>query len=428
MEISRKKQQENITWDVTLSPEEFLPYKEKALRFLAQDLELPGFRKGKVPLDKVKEQISAEKLLAEAAFLATRTVASDILSNENEEWLGQPEINIKSLDQNGGLSFNLNCVAVPQIDLGKWKDKITARQKNIEVSEDEIEKALAHLQKSRAIYLAVNRAAQKGDFVEISFSGRSFGVQIEGLNSQKHPFILGEGRFVKGFEEQVEGMLLGANKIFTLNVAEDWTHKNIAGKEIEFAVKLETLQERILPELSDEFAKSLGNFGAMSEVKASIGEGLLIEKEKAEQKSLRVKALEQVMDSVSILIPEILRKQESERLLQELRASIESGGVAFEDYLMRIGKTKEDLEKDFMQGAEKRVKAALVLRVLAKELAVEPTEEEILKCVNEQLAHEESAEKAQKIDPEERKAYCRSIIRNEKVFEILERVALDPKP
>src|SRR3989338_7728403 len=95
-------------------------------------------------------------------------------------------------------------------------------------------------------------------------------------------------------------------------------HKNIAGKEIEFSVKLETLQERLLPEVSDEFAKALGNFSDISELRASIGEGLLVEKEKNEQKSLRVKALEQIMDAVSADITDILRKKEAERIINML--------------------------------------------------------------------------------------------------------------
>ncbi len=427
MDIKKQNSKQSLSWEITLSPEEFEPYKEQALKTLTQDIELPGFRKGKVPLEKAKEHIGNEKILAEAAFLATRTVAADVLSKEQEEWLGQPEINVKSLDETSGLSFDLNCVAVPQINLASWKQKITVKKIAPEIKTEEIEKALGHLQKSRAVYRAVNRSAQKEDFVEVSFSGRAGGVQIEGLTSQRHPFILGEGRFVDGFEDQIIGMNSGDNKIFMLNVSDDWMHKNIAGKEIEFSVRLEALQERLLPELSDEFAKALGNFTDMSELRASIGEGLLVEKEKTEQKSLRVKALEQVMDGVSVEIPEILRKQEADRLLQELRVSVERGGLVFEEYLAQIGKSKVAMEKDFYQGAEKRVKAALVLRALAKELVIEPTEEEILKCVNEQLVAEGSAEEAQKIDPEERKAYCRSIIRNEKVFEKIEEIAINKK-
>jgi len=423
MEIKKQNSKQELSWEIVLSPGEFEPYKEKALKALTENMELPGFRKGKVPPDKAKEHVSREKVLAEAAFLATRTVAADILSKEQEEWLGQPEINVKGLDENNGLSFDLKCIAVPQIDLNNWQQKITVKKIVQEVKAEEIEKALEQLQKSRAVYRAVNRSAQKGDFVEVSFSGRSGGVQVEGLNSQKHPFILGEGRFVDGFEDQIIGLSVGDDKIFTLTVSGDWMHKNIAGKEIEFSVKLETLQERLLPEISDEFAKSLGNFSDISEFRASIGEGLLVEKEKNEQKSLRVKALEQIMDAVLADIPDILRKQEAERLLQELRASVESGGLVFEEYLAQIGKSKEAMEKDFARGAEKRVKAALVLKALAKELGIEPTEEEIVKCTNEQLAREDSLEDVHKIDPEERKAYCRSIIRNEKVFEALEVIA-----
>src|SRR3989344_6354805 len=142
MEIKKQNSKKDLSWEITLSPSEFELYKEQALKVLAQDMELPGFRKGKVPAEKAKEHVNSEKLLAEAAFLATRTVAADILSKEQEEWLGQPEINVKNLDENSGLSFDLKCVAVPQIDLNNWQNKITVKKIAPEVKAEEIEKAL----------------------------------------------------------------------------------------------------------------------------------------------------------------------------------------------------------------------------------------------------------------------------------------------
>lgn len=425
METKQKKEKYNIIWDIVLSAEELSPYKDEALKSLAQELELPGFRAGKVPPEKAREFIQEEKILAEVAFIATRKISAGILNEEKQEWLGQPEIKVTQLDPEKGLSFTLVCVSVPEVNLEGWKKKIKIKRITPEVKPEEIDRALGQVQKSRAIFKAVNRTAQNGDFVEISFSGRSGGVQVEGLNSSKHPFILGEGRFVEGFEDNVRGMSVGEDKSFTLKVASDWMHKAIAGKEIEFTVKLETLQERILPELTDDFAKSLGNFNDLGELKASVGEGLLAEKEDTEKKSMRVRALEQVMDGVSVDIPDILRNQEATRLMDELRLSVESGGLAFEEYLAQIGKKKEELEKDFAKGAEKRVKAALVLRGLAKELQIEPSDEEITKCTDELLAKEDSLEDAQKIDPEERRAYCKSVLRNEKVFEALEQIVLE---
>ena len=138
MEIKKQNSKQELSWEIVLSPGEFEPYKEKALKALTGNMELPGFRKGKVPPDKAKEHVSREKVLAEAAFLATRTVAADILSKEQEEWLGQPEINVKGLDENNGLSFDLKCVAVPQIDLNNWQQKITVKKTAQEVKTEKI--------------------------------------------------------------------------------------------------------------------------------------------------------------------------------------------------------------------------------------------------------------------------------------------------
>ncbi|OHA46709.1 MAG: trigger factor [Candidatus Terrybacteria bacterium RIFCSPLOWO2_01_FULL_44_24] len=422
MDIKREIQKQNIEWRVEINGIELAPYCQMALETMIKDLEFPGFRKGKIPQNLAQNHFSEEQIIEQSALLATRKIAADILAQEIEEWMGQPEIEVLENNKDKGLVFILRATLLPKVILGDWRKKINVKAQLPQVKDEEITKSLNYLRASRAVYRAVNRTAQKGDFVEVSFSGLAGGVQVEGLASRRHPFILGEGGFVEGFEDNIEGMRVGEDKLFTLKVDKSWKHKAVAGREIEFSVKLDALQERLLPEILDDFAKSLGAFKSIDELKASITEGLLAEKKEAEKKRFRLAILDQIIENLSVEIPEVMRKQEADRLYEDMRVGVEQGGYKFEGYLTQIGKTQEGLKEDFMRGAEKRVKASLVLRALAKELAIEPTDEEIQQCINEELIKARPPEGAQKIDPDEHKAYCRSIVRNEKVFEALEAI------
>jgi len=420
MNIQRDLQKNQLVWTVTIPAEERGPFEDAALVAFAQNLELPGFRKGKVPLDAARSHIGAEELSYEAAFLASRKIAAQILDEEKEEWIGQPNIEIRAYGSGKDLIFLLTCVLLQKISLGNWQKRIKTKRMAVNISEDDVAKALEHLRKSRAVYRAVTRPAQKGDFVEISFMGREGGVQIEGLTSARHPFIVGEGKFIDGFEDHVVGMTVGESRDFSLAIPKEWANAVVAGRTIDFHVTLDTLQERLLPEPNDEFARALGAFESLDALKKSISDGLRIEKEDAEKRSVRLKALDEIADGVAFDVPALLQEQEAERLFSDFKSSIESGGYAFDEYLSQVGKNQEELREDFKKGADKRVKIAVVLRELARELAIEPTDEEIEACVAQQMKQDHGITEAGKIDLEERRNYCRGIVRNEKVFSAIE--------
>jgi len=285
------------------------------------------------------------------------------------------------------------------------------KKNELQVEEKEIDNALDYLQKSRAKIITVNRPAEKGNRVEIDFEVKNSGVKIENGESRNHPLILGAGGFLPGFEEKLEGMKSSEEKEFSLKVPGNWSDKRIADKNLDFKVKMNLVQERILPDLNDEFAKSLGSFDSLSALRNSIKDGLMQEKEIKEKERTRLELIERIADNSEIDVPRELINQETENMVNEFEANISVFGLDFETYLKEIKKTIDDLKKEWKPQAEKRVKIGICLKAIAEKEKIEVSDEEV-----------EQAKKD--VDSKELKEYTKNVLINEKVFELLEKEAI----
>lgn len=310
-----------------------------------------------------------------------------------------------------------------ELKLGNYKG-LKVKKNKLEVKKEEIKKSLDYLQNSRAKIITVNRSCKKGDRVEIDFEIRQGGVKIENSTSKNHPLILGQNRFLPGFEDQLKEMKTDQEKEFSLKVPADWPDKRITNKNLDFKVKMNLVQEREIPSLNDEFAKSLGTFESLTALEESIKEGLLREKEIKEKERIRIELIEKVAQDSKIEIPEVLIEQELEKMTNELKTNITSLGLDFDKYLKEIKKTIEELRKNWQKQAEKRVVIALCLQVIAEKENIEVSDEEIKERINQDLKHYPNTEEVKKnIDLNALKEYAKAILRNEKVFELLEKQA-----
>jgi len=315
-----------------------------------------------------------------------------------------------------------NRVEIP-IQLANYKG-LKIKKNVLEVTDKEIDKALGYLQKSRAKIVTVNKPAKKGNRVEIDFEVRHAGARIEDGISKNHSLILGEGRFLSGFEEKLEGMKAGEEKEFSLKTPANWPDKRINDKSLDFKVKMNLVQEREILVLSDEFAKSLGNFGSLEILRKSIKEGLFEEKEIKEKERIKVELINRIAQESKINVPLILIDQEIERMINEFRISINTLGLDFEKYLKEIKKTVKDLKREWQNEAEKRVRIALCLRAIADKENIKITDEEIKERINQDLKHHPNIEEVEKnIDLNALKEYTKEVLRNEKVLGLIEKEA-----
>lgn len=418
---------------VILPFSEFEPHVKRAASSISEEIEIEGFRRGKAPYEMVKNKVGEATIYERAAEIAVRKTYPEVLEGVSEEKskagetflpIGRPEITVTKLAPGNELQYKVKVAVMPKVSLPDYKEiagRVRREKKEILVSDEEILKTLDWIRESRSPLITVNREAQNGDRVEIDFEVRHGGVKIEGGESQGHPLILGQSKFIPGFEEKLIGMKAGEEKTFNLQAPKDWHEKNLAGKSLDFKVNMKLVQERRLPELNDELAKNLGNFSGLEALTSSIREGITKEKKEKEAQRLRALLIEKISEGMGAEIPEVLVDSELEKMALELKSGIESMGLKWEDYLMHIKKTPGELKRDWQPEAEKRVRAALALRAIAEKENLAASREEVESRANEFLRQHGSPEKAEKgINADELREYTRGVIRNEKVFEFLE--------
>ncbi len=419
----KKLPKSQIELEIEASAEEFDDFIKKAVLELGKNLEIKGFRKGKAPKKVVEKEIGKEKILVEAGHLAIEENYKKAILENKLEAISQPEVKIKKLASGDSFVFLAKTVVLPEIKIADYK-KIAAeiKRKEIEVEEKELDNALKWLQKSRAKFTLKNGVAEKGDFVEIEYWLPQINAEKERAH-KKDAFILGEGQFIPGFEEQLIGMKAGEEKDgISLTIPKNHSLKSLAGKKIVFKARINSVQNVEFPELNDRFAQSLGNFGNLTALRENIKKGLNSEKERAESQRVRKEILEKLVQTTECELPEILVKQEKKRMLENFKREVsEKLKISFADYLTKIKKTEKEILNSFLPQAQKKVRNFLILREIGKREKVEISEAEIREEMNKLLKQYPNIKKAQeKLDPEKLKEYTKEGLRTERIFTMLE--------
>ena len=404
-----------IELKIEVPAEEWQEFLDGAAKELSKDLKIEGFRPGYAPLKLVEEKIGMAKILEEAAEHCIQKCYVKAVLENNIEAIGQPEVSILKLAKNNPFEFKAKVAIMPEVKLPDYKKiALEAKRNKVLVEEKEIEETLSWIRKSRARFSQKSGLSQKGDWIEIEYSSS----QIENGKKTDDAFILGEGRLISGFEENLEGMEGGQEKEFFLTFPENHLQKDLAGKEINFKVKLKSVQKVELPEINDDLAKEVGSFKNMAELKNSVKEGIGLEKEAAESRRVRQKILERITEKSEIEAPEILVSNVKNQILVDLKQNISQKlGITFEEYLDKVNKAEKDLFDSFSAEAEKRVKNSLVLREISKKEKINVSKEEVEAEANKIL---KSYPDKQKIDVEKLKDYTKEVIMNEKTFQFLE--------
>ena len=414
-----------IELEITVSADEWGNFIKQALEKISADLKVDGFRPGVLlPREVIEREVGLSAIFQEAADLAIKKSYPEIIIENNIQAIGHPKVEIIKMAEGNPFVYKVEVAVLPEVELPDYRsiaEDVYSKKQAVEVEEKEIEESLEWLRKTRMKLKPVSRAAQKGDVVEIDFEGTVDGQVKRELKSENHPVTLGEGRMVRGFEDQLIGLKEDEEKEFSLLFPEDYFNQELRGKLVDFKVKVKTVQGKEMPELNDEFAKSLGNFDSVSDLRNKLRENIKEEKEKKEKDRLRGLVLEKIAESAKMDIPEVLIESEVKRMIDELRNNIERTGTTLEKYLQEIKKTEEELKKEWRPKAIEQIKIALCLRKIVEKEGIQASEEEINQKVNELLQPYQNISEAERaISAEKIKDYAREIIENQKVFEKLE--------
>jgi trigger factor len=425
---TKKLPKSKIEINFELDPSEWKEFIDEAAKELSAELKVDGFRPGHMPKEVVEKHTGTAKLLARAAELAARKSYVSFVMDNKVEAIGAPKITIMKIAEGNPFVFTAEVDVLPEVELPDYR-KIAGKSKpkkkeEISVDDKEVEDSLNWLAKSRAKHITVGRGAENGDRVEVDFEVKVSGENIEGGESKNHPLTIGQGKFIKGFEDNLVGMKEGEEKEFSLIFPADYHAKKLANQPADFKVKMKIVQRQELPEINDQFAQGLGHFHCLEDLRQSVKDGITHEKAEKEKHDWRERVLNEIADKAKMELPEIMIDREKEAIVAELKANIGQFGLEWDKYLEELKKTEDELKKELTGQAEKRVRAFLVLREIAKKENIEATEEEVEKEINNFLRRYSDNELAKnEVDTQHLKEYTDGVIRNEKVFCRLEELS-----
>lgn len=354
-----------------------------ALKKLSKTVKVNGFRKGHVPLEVVKKNVDPNALAQETLENAlSRAVAESFIENKLQA-LERPEVEVKKFVPGESLEFTAEADVLPKVKLGDYK-KLKATEKKISVAKKDVDEVVERIRKSMAEKKEVKRAAKLGDEAVIDFVGKKDGEAFPGGTGNDYPLELGSGSFIPGFEEAIVGLKAGDKKDIELTFPKDYHAADLKGKKVVFETTVKKINEKVLPELNDEFAAKTGPFTSMSELTADIKRELEAQKKREASDELKDSLVKQLVAKSNVAVPAVLREDQIRSIEQDLMQNLMYQGLSIEQYWEQKGYKDRDawVKAEANEAADNRIKAGLVLSELSKVLKIEATADELADHLN----------------------------------------------
>ena len=350
---------------------------DKAFKKLAANVTVPGFRKGKAPVNMVKSRVDQMKVFNEAINDVLNPVYQDILTNEKIEPMARPSFDVTKLSEEE-LEVKVTIVTRPEVELGKYQDHKIGK-KEAEVSDKDVEESINELRKQNATIVPKDGQAEKGDIVVIDFEGSVDGVAFEGGKAENHELELGSHQFIEGFEDQLIGASAGIQVDVKVKFPENYGPDEIAGKDAVFNVKVNEVKQKVLPELDEEFIKDLNikDVKTIDDLRNNRKETLLKQKEASLKREYLDKLIEEIKKDTKFDIADEILAEETENRKRDLENRLKQSGIDLEQYIALTRTSEEDLNKQLKEEARKGLESFLVLDAVGNKEKIEVTDEEL---------------------------------------------------
>ncbi|HTM68759.1 MAG TPA: trigger factor [Candidatus Binatia bacterium] len=397
---------------------------ESAAHHLSEQRPIEGYRPGKAPYDVVKSRFG-EMAVYEAALpaIVRKHYVKAITENRIHSY-GEPNINVTKLAPGNPIAFTATCAAVPEITSLADFHKVKVTEKEQVIEDAKVDAALKDLQRMQTKEVRAEREARDKDKIMVDMDLFIAGVPLDGGQARNHGIYLDEDYYVPGLKEKVLGMKEGEKREFNLKFPSEHYQKTLAGKDVDFAVTLKEVYELQNPPIDDEFAKKLGQ-ESLEKLRTLIKDNMKAEAQDKEKQRVELEILDTLVTKSKFEeVPDKILNDEIGRMIDELKHGVEERGGKFEDYLVNIKKTLDDLRMEFASQAIKRIQTAILIREIGEKEHVEATDVEVLEEVQKLLNDYASDPEAQKqIREEEYQDYIRSSLRNRKVLAMLREAA-----
>ena len=417
--VEETKNANEVKLELTVEASKFDEAMKKVYFKTAKYFNIPGFRKGKAPMNIVEKYYGKEIFYEDTFNDLAPEVLEEALKENKIEAVSRPDVDIKQIGKGQDLIFTAIFQTKPEAELGKYKG-IEIKKIEYNVKDKDVEHELEHMQEHNARLISIDdRPVQNGDTAVIDFEGFVDGVPFEGGKAEGHELVIGSKTFIPGFEDQIIGMKIDEEKDINVTFPKEYFSKELAGKDATFKVTVHEIKKKELPKLDDDFAKDASEFDTLDELKKSIKERLekeFTDKQKYETEDAVVKA---VTENIKVEIPSGMIETEVENMLKDIETRLSYQGLKLEQYLQMLGKTEEEIKKEYEPQATEAVKTRLMIEAVIKAEKIEADIEEIDEKIKEMAKNYGKENDEEFIQNENVRKYIEEGIKSEKAIEFL---------
>ena len=416
VENTENKNEVKLTFNV--EAEKFEEAMKKVYAKTAKYFNIPGFRKGKAPMQLVERQYGSAIFYEDAFNELVPDIYDEAIKENKIEAVSKPNIDIVQMEKGKELIFTAVVETKPEVELGKYKG-IEIKKIEYNTTDKDIEHELGHMAERNSRLVSIeDRPVEKGDITTIDFVGSVDGVEFEGGKAENHELEIGSNTFIPGFEDQIIGMKIDEVKDIKVKFPDDYFSKDLAGKDAVFKVTLHEIKKKELPKIDDEFAKDVSEFDTLDELKNSIKEKLDTENTEKAKYETEEEAIKAVCDNTKLDIPNGMIELEIDNMIKDMENRLSYQGLNLNQYLQIMGKTEAEIRDNFKEQAERNIKSRLVLEAIVKAEKIEATPEEIDEKIKE-MAKQYGRKEDELLANEQLKEYIKGNLETEKAIDFI---------
>ena len=416
VENTDNKNEVKITFNI--EAEKFEEAMKKVYTKTAKYFNIPGFRKGKAPMQLVERQYGSAIFYEDAFNELVPEIYDETIKEKKIEAVSRPNIDIVQMEKGKELIFTATVETKPEVELGKYKG-IEIKKIEYKATAKDIEHELGHMAERNARLVTIeDRPVEKGDITVIDFEGSVDGVKFEGGTAENHELEIGSNTFIPGFEDQIVGMKVDEVKDVKVKFPDEYFSKDLAGKDAVFKVTLHEIKKKELPKIDDEFAKDVSEFDTLDELKNSIKERLDTDNERKAKYETEEEAIKTVCENAKLDIPNGMVELEIDNMMQDMQTRLSYQGLNLNQYMQMLGKTEDDMRSEFKEQAERQIKSRLVLEAIVKAEKIEAVDEEIAEKVKE-MAKQYGRKEEELLENEQLREYISENLKLEKAIDFI---------